>query len=845
MTACPPTETLQELLLGDLPSDDAAMLRDHVEACPSCLESLDRLSDDPELELWLAEGQSDDRSGLAQRAALFGPRSSGAPGTCRPRDVAGLTALGPYDIEAEVGRGGMGVVYRARDRTIGRIVALKVLHPDLADDRARRRFVREVRAAARVEHDHVVRVYATSHPSEPVLYFAMEYLGGPSLAARIRAAGALDPREAARAVAEAAAGLAAAHAAGLVHRDVKPDNILIDPVTGRAKVGDFGLARLAADPSDLTRDGVAAGTPAYFSPEQARGDPDPGPSADVYALGVSLYECLTGEVPYRGAPHRVVQRILHDEPRPPRALNDEVPRDLEAVCLKAMAKEPHRRYASADDLAADLGRWLRGEPVRARRVGPAGRLWRLARRRPLPAALLASLAAVLLSGTVALLALWRRAEASADRARASLADAERSYRQAREAVDRFYTKMIVDQTLDKPGLEFVRAEVVRSIVDYYREFLKQRGDDPELRADAAEASLRVGLMTQSQGDKRDALAALAQARGLLEALARDRPRDAKVRLELGKCLDVTGCLLVETGRANESIEVHRACFGVYRALVASEPDNPSSRQLLGVGLGNLANAYAISGRQSEALATYRLAREQQDILVRLEPKSASYRNDLGMTLNNLSMVLDDPKEKLELVSEALAIRRALSDERPDHTYLKRNVARALHNQGVVNEKLERYADALPLFDEACAKLRTIVRDNPVTTFYRRELAESISGRAAALLGLDRASEAIAAAGEGFELLNALAQVDPENGHVRLTFNDLYRVAALSNEKLGRLDEALRLRQARLILLQRLVRDHPDRLELREALEAEPKAIDDLNARLGQTPDAKPDRPDSR
>ncbi len=328
----------------------------------------------------------------------------------------------------------MGVVYRARDRTLGRIVALKALRSDVDDDRARRRFIREVHAAAAVEHDHIVRVYATSDPSDPVLYFAMEFIAGPSLAERIRAGGRLDPREAAELVAQAAEGLAAAHAAGLVHRDVKPDNILVESATGRAKVVDFGLARLAAESSDLTRSGVVAGTPAYLSPEQARGDPNAGALADVYGLGATLYECLTGEAPFHGTPHMVVQQILNDEPRPPRRLNDAVPRDLETICLAAMAKEPHRRYPSAAAMADDLRRWGHGKPIRARPVGVVGRAWRLARRRPLAASLVAALAVVLAAGTTAVVVLWRRAEAN-------LRDSERNFRQARDAVDKFYVKV--------------------------------------------------------------------------------------------------------------------------------------------------------------------------------------------------------------------------------------------------------------------------------------------------------------------------------------------------------------------------------------------------------------------
>ncbi len=154
-----------------------------------------------------------------------------------------------------------------------------------------------------------------------------------------------------------------------MHRDIKPDNIMIDPATGRAKLMDFGLARDEASDESLTREDVLAGTPTHMSPEQARGLPLDGRS-DVYSLGVTLYECLTGEVPFRGTPHMVLQQVCDDEPRPPRRLNDRIPRNLETVCLKAMAKEPSRRYATARDLADDLRRWLNGEPIRARPPGP-------------------------------------------------------------------------------------------------------------------------------------------------------------------------------------------------------------------------------------------------------------------------------------------------------------------------------------------------------------------------------------------------------------------------------------------------------------------------------------------
>jgi serine/threonine protein kinase len=732
----------------------------------------------------------------------------------------------------------MGVVYRARDRTIGRIVALKVLRPELIDDRARLRFLREARAAGRVEHDHVVRVYATSEPSDQVLYLAMEYLGGPSLAGLLKSRdrGWLGPREAAGIMMEAALGVAAAHASGLVHRDVKPDNILIDPVTGRAKVGDFGLARLDASGPDLTREGVIAGTPGYLSPEQARGDPDVGPLADVYALGVTLYECLAGEPPFRGTPHRIIHQILEDDPRPPRIINEAIPRDLETVCLKAMAREPGLRYAGAAELAADLRRWLAGEPIQARRIGPGGKVWRLARRYPRVSALLAALVLTLAGGVAGIAWQWRRADANARRSLDASLRAEHSYRDARDAVDRFYTRMLVSKVLDKPGLEQTRAEVVHSMLDYYREFLRQRGDDAALRADAAKAGFRIGYLSQNQGDKRVALAPLAEARRLYEALVRERPHDVKVGHDFVACLGLIGHLLSELGRNEEALEANRASCDIQRKLINLEPEDPESRRRLGAALGNLANSYLRSGKFDLALSTYRLALEQQEIQIRLYPDKPDDRSYLAMTLHNMSFVLNsNSPERVLTLEKALAIRRGLaSAASPRNPYFERNVARTLTSLGSFGAMNRgKYAEALAMFDEACGIMRRIVQDDPVRLTYRRELVEAIGVRMEALVKLGRPREALDSSKEGFALLADLARADPEDAIARSTLAGLQGTTAAAHEALGECDEALRVRKARLENLQKLVAANPDEPNRCEKLAAETEAIRRLSAALAR------------
>jgi serine/threonine-protein kinase len=294
----------------------------------------------------------------------------------------------------------MGVVYRARHLRLGRLVALKMaLAGSSAGPQERERFRREAEAVAALRHPNVVQVYDVGD-ADGRPYFTMELMEGGSLARKL--AGALQPpRQTAALMATLAGAVQAAHEAGVVHRDLKPGNVLLT-ADGTPKVADFGLARRLETDERLTLSGAVIGTPSYAAPEQARGDRGAvGPRTDVYALGAILYECLTGRPPFRaGTAAATLQQVVTDEPVAPRRLNPSAPRDLETVCMKCLHKEPCQRYASAAELADDLRRFERGEPIAARRVGVVGSLWRWARRRPAAAALLAAVALVAAAGAV-------------------------------------------------------------------------------------------------------------------------------------------------------------------------------------------------------------------------------------------------------------------------------------------------------------------------------------------------------------------------------------------------------------------------------------------------------------
>ncbi len=323
-----------------------------------------------------------------------------------PASTAGATVgdqvryFGDYELLEEIARGGMGVVFKARQINLNRIVALKmILAGQFAGEEDVQRFYTEAEAAAQLDHPGIVPIFEIGeHQGQH--YFSMGYIEGESLAQKV-ADGPLPPREAAELVKKICEAMAYAHERGVIHRDLKPANILIDG-NGQPKVTDFGLAKRTEADSNLTGTGQILGTPAYMPPEQASGKTDVGPLADVYSLGAILYCLLTGRPPFQAAsPMDTLLQVLDKEPLPPRQLNPSIPLDLQTICLKCLSKEASDRYRSSSDTSDELQRFLNGEPIQAHPVGKIETAWRWCKRNPSLAAASAASALLLLAIAIA------------------------------------------------------------------------------------------------------------------------------------------------------------------------------------------------------------------------------------------------------------------------------------------------------------------------------------------------------------------------------------------------------------------------------------------------------------
>ena len=390
----PPAEQLREFQVGKLNEEQSAHIKNHLQVCDLCNRYLENLSQTDELFNVLRgledtpvdrnmhqANRSEDESRLRAKS---NPESTILGHSRGPlSDHKAMPEIAGYELLGELGRGGMGVVYKARHVQLNRLVAIKLLsYPEHRTQEVILRFRKEAELLALLKHPNIVQIYEVGFLQEPN-YLAIEYVPGKDLAQHL-ADDPLTPRAAAELIERLARAMQTAHQSGVVHRDLKPSNVLLDSDTGMPKITDFGLAQNTTATTQLTREGTVMGTPSYMAPEQADvKNLSSGPQSDVYALGAILYECLVGKPPFKSPdPVQTMLQVLKELPVPPTRMQSQLPRDLEVISLKCLEKEPHRRYSSADLLADDLRRFLNDEPISARPISQKERLWRWMKRHP-------------------------------------------------------------------------------------------------------------------------------------------------------------------------------------------------------------------------------------------------------------------------------------------------------------------------------------------------------------------------------------------------------------------------------------------------------------------------------
>lgn len=619
-----------------------------------------------------------------------------------------------YQILGELGRGGIGVVYKARQVALNRIVALKFVRGSEIRAKDQSRFQAEAEAAAALQHPNVAQIHEIGRcDGRPFL--ALEYCAGGSLTGRLQR-DLLTPREAAQATATLAHAVQYAHEHGILHRDLKPDNVLLGS-DGTLKITDFGLAK-RFDPGSgqatpgITHAGTILGTPSYMAPEQTEGHADR--LSDVYSLGAILYECLTGRPPFRGASTiDTMLAVTSQEPVPPSKLVS-LPRELEAICLKCLEKIPLRRYESAGELAQDLERFLEGRPTQAQPLTALERTIKWARRRPAAAALIA-LGIISLFGLSGLsIGLWR-AETAATRARDR---ALGTMNIALAAIDD-----ILDQE-DLPGAgdpEVQRQAMLDSVGRSLEKLGQYSGDNPELITRSAKAYLRRGRLLVDTGRLDEATSEYARAIALCHEQLKQHENDIEWRRELGSAFNRLGGVHFRAGKFTEANASFLAAEDIRRKLV-QEVNEPDDEHDLAVTLDNRAGLGADQkDNPAEVENLFEESRQRLADLVKRVPDNPRYKDSLAKSRHNfgrfLSFQPDRSDGAIQATDEARRLWQRLVDQYPLNTLYQTKLAACNAELARMYQLRNDPAAAFEYSTASVASWREVVKRHPkVTTF---------------------------------------------------------------------------------------------------------------------------------
>ncbi|MHC5538054.1 protein kinase domain-containing protein, partial [Singulisphaera rosea] len=740
-------------------------------------------------------------------------------------------------------KGGLGEVFVAFDEELGREVALKEIQAKYADRLdSRSRFLLEAEVTGGLEHPGIVPVYGLGRYPDGRPYYAMRFIRGRSLTEAINAFhSSLGPGQSLRArevdlrqllgrFIDVCDAMAYAHSRGILHRDIKPDNIMLGSF-GETLLVDWGLAKaldrpdseeieglaplrpLSSSGNSETHYGSTIGTPHYMSPEQADGRLDAlGPASDVYSLGATLYCLLVGRTPFREkSVTALLAKVKSGDFPSPREANRGVPAALSALCVKAMANRPEDRYPTSRALAADVEHWLADEPVTAYREPFPTRCARWAKRHKTlvttSVALMVLATSALAIGAVLINREKRRTEAN--------------FQLARAAVDQMLTQLGQVDLADIPQMEPVRKRMLGEALAFYQTFLKTHGDDRTIRRETARANLRLGDIEEMLGDYDDAERAYVRAVGLLVPLNASQPNAIDLRRDLARTRHNLGILLRKSNRFREAEASFRDALRIRKGLIAeagATADDRASEKNTVYHLGALLARLGASRQEVET--AYREAIDEQKALAADDPSRPQHRSELARYLNNQGILLarNEPQSAEKVYREALGIQEELAQRSPTVTAFQWQLARTLSNLGTPLEFDKQFDQAADTYREALDRLKRLADDYPTVPDYQSELAVVSSNLAMALRRIKKGNP------ESEQLLRSALRIGTTL-LARFPHRPDYRwKSALTRRSLGILladsghkAEAESSFRASLETFRELVRDHPEVPEYRSEL----------------------------
>jgi tetratricopeptide (TPR) repeat protein len=758
--------------------------------------------------------------------------------------LAAGTVLGDYEILDEIAQGGMGIVYRARQKSLQRLVALKVLQAGpLASPEQWQRFQTEAEAVAGLDHPHIVPVYEVG-VRDNVPYFSMKLLEGGNLAHRLAGGDRPSCREAAQLLATIADAVHYAHERGILHRDLKPANILLD-AQGQPHVSDFGLAKRAVGsggngvttvrcdatplpPLALTISGAIVGTPSYMAPEQAAGSRALTTATDVYGLGTILYELLTGRPPFRGE-HLLdtLRRLQEEEPPAPRSVQAGVDRDLETICLKCLQKEPSRRYASARELALDLRRYLAGEPIEARRVGRVERLWLWCRRKPFIAGMTLAFVVVISVVIATAFVLVERKHHETTVANRNLAA---SRDKGRQIIDDFCRQLSEDGWGDDPALQERRKQLLEKGLAYCRDFLDDPNAETPVSRELVRTYFRIGDITAVLGKREEARDAFNRALAAADILLQIEPGDRDVRLILARTYNRLGMLDRKNGRENDNdaLQSYRKAHELLAVLRREEPEDLNAEGEQSVACNNLGALYADLGRLDEAAVSYRECIDLNRALAR-RSTDWQYPYALAISLQNYGLLVfrkGRRDEAWDCFRESEKLSRRVAAERPNVPRYQQQLGHILLNRGCKECDEKRFDDAIKTLTEGREVLTGLIKMQPGSWWFKKDLARLLNQLARAHRDLgktntkntsthrDEAIQAFQAAGK---LYKELFTHDPgATDFLHRRASCAFEAGLLLGEQ-GKTAEAIRSYQETRDIGRQLVKSFPDSLKYQNQL----------------------------